>query len=248
LRSVLEGHGEPIGHGTLISTRGLDGDDIELEEFDGVSGPVVTRTDVWLELVRPDHVALLVSESKTPRVVDGVTGGPDILAGFADVIDGAVMVFTAALEGDACVFRSAMDDLAAGLPARRRCGMGNHPLGLGGPPISRALASSLGWVFIGDGNELGDSSAPPLTHVISGLIVQQLLRHGESLRRRQLTPSTSARSGGGGEGERRLCTPGRVVGGLQIFLLFLPGRSFTTMEDGLGLPLNSVATVKTLEP
>jgi hypothetical protein len=44
-------------------------------------------------------------------------------------------------------------------------------------------------------------SAPPLTPVISGLIAQQLLRHGESLRRRQLTPRTSARSGGGGEGE-----------------------------------------------
>jgi hypothetical protein len=46
--------------------RGLDGDDVELEEFDGVGGPVVTRADVWLELVRPDHVALLASESKTP--------------------------------------------------------------------------------------------------------------------------------------------------------------------------------------
>jgi hypothetical protein len=58
----------------------------------------------------------------------------------------------------------------------------------------------------------------------------------------------SARSGGGGEGERRLCTPGWEVGGLQIFLLFLSGRSFTTTEDGLGLPPNSVATAKTLEP
>jgi hypothetical protein len=84
--------------------------------------------------------------------------------------------------------------------------------------------------------------------VVSGLIAQQRLRHGESLRRRQLTPRTSARSGGGGEGERRLCTPRREVGGLQIFLLFLPGRSFTTTEDGLGLPPESVATAKTLEP
>jgi hypothetical protein len=48
----------------------------------------------------------------------------------------------------------------------------------------RALGSSLGWVFICDGDELGDSSVPPLTPVISGLIAQQLLRHGESLRRR----------------------------------------------------------------
>jgi hypothetical protein len=96
-RSVLEGHGKPIGHGTLISTRGLDGDDVELEEFDEVGGPIATRTCVWLELVMPNHVALLASKSKTPGVVDGVTGGPDVLASFADVVDGAVMIFTAAL-------------------------------------------------------------------------------------------------------------------------------------------------------
>jgi hypothetical protein len=154
-----------------------------------------------------------------------------------------------------------LDDLAAGLPARRRCGAGSHFLGLGGLPISsargaaprrriwfsRALGSSLGRVFVGDGDELGDSSVPPLTPVVSGLIMQKLLRHGESLRRRHLTPRMSARSGGGGEGERRLCTPGREVGGLQIFLLFLPSRSFTTTEDGLGLSPDSVTAVKTLE-
>jgi hypothetical protein len=84
--------------------------------------------------------------------------------------------------------------------------------------------------------------------VISGLIAQQLLRHGESLRRRQLTPRTSARSGGGVEGERKLCTPGREVGGLQIFLLFLLGRGFMMTEDGLGLPPNSVTAAKMLEP
>jgi hypothetical protein len=49
--------------------RGLDGDDVELEEFDGVRGPVVTRADVRLELVRPDHIALLASESKALRVL-----------------------------------------------------------------------------------------------------------------------------------------------------------------------------------
>jgi hypothetical protein len=38
--------------------------------------------------------------------------------------------------------------------------------------FSRALGSSLGWVFVGDGDELGDSSAPPLTPVSSGLIAQ----------------------------------------------------------------------------
>jgi hypothetical protein len=58
----------------------------------------------------------------------------------------------------------------------------------------------------------------------------------------------SARSGSGGEGERRLCMPGREVGGLQIFLLLLLDRGFTTTEDGLGLPPNSVTAAKTLEP
>jgi hypothetical protein len=96
-RSVFEGHGKPIGHHTLISTRGLNGDDVELEEFDGVGGPVITRADVWLELVRPDHIALLASESKEPRVVDRVPGGLDVFASFADVVDGAVMIFVAAL-------------------------------------------------------------------------------------------------------------------------------------------------------
>jgi hypothetical protein len=86
---------------------GLDGNDVELEEFDGVGGPDVTRADVRLELVRPDHIALLASESKAPGVVDRVPGGLDVLASFADVVDGAVMIFAAALKGDACVFRSA---------------------------------------------------------------------------------------------------------------------------------------------
>jgi hypothetical protein len=176
--------------------RGLDGDDVELEEFDGVGGPVVTHADVRLEVVRPDDVALLASESKTPGVVDGVAGSPDVLASFADVIDGAVMILTVVLERDVCIFRSVLDDLAAGLPARRRCGTGNHLLGLVGPPISgargatprhriwvsRALGSSLGWVFVGNGDELGDSSVPPLAPIICGLIVQQLLHHGKSLR------------------------------------------------------------------
>jgi hypothetical protein len=230
-----------------------------LEEFDGVCGPIVTRAYVWLELVRPDHVALLASESKAPGVVDRVPGGLDVLASFADVVDGAVMIFAAALKGDACVFWSALDDLAAGLPAQRRCGAGSHLLGLGGLPISgargvaprrriwfsRTLGSSLGRVFVGDGDKLSDSSAPPLTPIVSGLIAQQLLRHGESLHRGQLTPRMSARSGGGGEGERRLCTPRREVGGLKIFLL---GRGFTMTEDGLGLPPDSVTAAKTLEP
>jgi hypothetical protein len=58
----------------------------------------------------------------------------------------------------------------------------------------------------------------------------------------------STRNGGGGEGERRLCTPGREVGGLQIFLLFLLGQGFMTMKDGLSLLPSSVTAAKTLEP
>jgi hypothetical protein len=53
----------------LISTRGLDGDDVELEELDGVGGPIVTRANVWPKLVRPDHIALLASESEAPTVI-----------------------------------------------------------------------------------------------------------------------------------------------------------------------------------
>jgi hypothetical protein len=108
------------------------------------------------------------------------------------------MIFAAALKGDACVVRSALDDLAVGLPVWRRCGAGSYLLGLGGLPISGArgaaprrriwFSRALGRVFVGDGDKLGDSSAPPLMPVISGLIAQQLLRHGESLRRGQLTP------------------------------------------------------------
>jgi hypothetical protein len=61
---------------------------------------------------------LLASESKEPGVVDRVPGGLDVLASFADVVYGAVMIFAAALKGNACVFRSVLDDLAARLPAR----------------------------------------------------------------------------------------------------------------------------------
>jgi hypothetical protein len=137
-RSIFEGHGEPIGHRTLISTRGLDNNDIELEELDGVGGPIVPRADVRLELVRPDHIALLANKSKAPGVVDRVPGSLDVLASFTDVVNGTVMIFVVALKGDACVFRSALDDLAAGLPARRRGGAGSHLLGLGSLPISGA--------------------------------------------------------------------------------------------------------------
>jgi hypothetical protein len=42
--------------------------------------------------------------------------------------------------------------------------------------------------------------------------------------------------------------PGREVGGLQIFLLFLLGRDVLTMEDGLSLSPNGVAAAKMLEP
>jgi hypothetical protein len=101
----------------LVSTHSLNGDDIELEKLDGVGGSIITRADVRPKLVGPDYVALLASESKAPQVVDRIPDDLDILASFADVVDGVVMIFAAALKGDACVFRSALDDLAAGLPA-----------------------------------------------------------------------------------------------------------------------------------
>jgi hypothetical protein len=61
---------------------------------------------------------LLASESEAPRVVDELPGNLDILASIADVIEGTVIIFSAALEGDACVFRSVLDDLVAGLSTR----------------------------------------------------------------------------------------------------------------------------------
>jgi hypothetical protein len=114
---------------------GLNVDDVELEELDGVGAPIITRADVRSEFVRPDHVVLLASESETPEVVDEFPGDLDVLASFADVIEGAVMIFLATLEGDACVFWSTLDDLAAGLSARQRCHTGNWLLGLSGLSI-----------------------------------------------------------------------------------------------------------------
>jgi hypothetical protein len=95
--------------------RGLNGGDVELEELDRVGSPVITRADVRPELVRPDHIALLTNEIEAPGVVDELPSNRDILASIADVVEGAVMIFSVVLEGDECVFRSALDDLAAGL-------------------------------------------------------------------------------------------------------------------------------------
>jgi hypothetical protein len=115
---ILEGHRKPIGHHTLISTRGLNGDDVELEKLDGVGGPIITRVNVRPELIKLDHVALLASESEAPGVVDKLPSDLDVLASFVDVVKGAVMIFSTVLEGDACVFWSELDDLAAGFSAR----------------------------------------------------------------------------------------------------------------------------------
>jgi hypothetical protein len=98
-RHILEGHGEPIGHHTLISTHGLNGNDVELEELDGVGGPIIMHFDVWPELVRPDHVALLTSKSEERGVGDELPSNLDVLASIADVVEGVVMIFSAALEG-----------------------------------------------------------------------------------------------------------------------------------------------------
>jgi hypothetical protein len=102
--SILEGHGKPISHHTLIATRGLNGDDVEPKKLDGVGGSVVMCADIRPELGRPKHVALLASEGKAPRVVDRLPGNLDVLASLTDVVDGTVMIFLAALEGDASVF------------------------------------------------------------------------------------------------------------------------------------------------
>jgi hypothetical protein len=110
LHRILGGHGEPVGHDALISTRGLDGDDVELEELNGVAGPIVRRADVWPKFVKLDHIALLASESEAPWVVDELPGNVDALARLANLINGAVMIFSAAHEGDACIFQSALDD------------------------------------------------------------------------------------------------------------------------------------------
>jgi hypothetical protein len=56
------------------------------------------------------------------------------------------------------------------------------------------------------------------------------------------------RSSGGSEGERSLCTPGRDIGGLEIFLLFFLGQDVLATDDGLGVSSNSVAAMKTFEP
>jgi hypothetical protein len=116
---ILEGHGEPVGHDVLISMSGLEGDDVELEEFDGVGRSAIMRTNARPELVRLDYVALLVSESEAPKVLDELAGDLDVLARLADVINGAVMIFSAALKRDACIFRSALDNLTAWLTTWR---------------------------------------------------------------------------------------------------------------------------------
>jgi hypothetical protein len=109
--------------------RGLDSDDVELEELDGIGGSIVACTDVRPELVRPDHVALLMSMCEAPRVVDELVGDLEVLAHLTNVIDGAIVIFSAALKGDACVYWSTLDNVAAWLTTRRRCSMGSCPPG-----------------------------------------------------------------------------------------------------------------------
>jgi hypothetical protein len=88
----------------LISTHGLDSDDVELEELDGVAGPIVTHADIRPKFVRPDHIALLASESEAPGILDELPGNLDTLARLADLINGTVMIFSAVHEGDTCIF------------------------------------------------------------------------------------------------------------------------------------------------
>jgi hypothetical protein len=103
----------------LIPTRGLNDDDVELEELDGVGRSVVACADDWPELVRPNHVALFTSEREAPGVVDDLAGDLDVLARLTDVIDGMVVILPVALERDACIYWSALDNVAAWLAAWR---------------------------------------------------------------------------------------------------------------------------------
>jgi hypothetical protein len=103
-RRILEGHVELVVHDALISTHILYNDDVELDELDGVGGPIVTRADVRPKLVRPDHTALLASESEAPGVVDKLPRNLDVLARIANVVDGAVMIFSMTPKGDANIF------------------------------------------------------------------------------------------------------------------------------------------------
>jgi hypothetical protein len=98
--------------------RGLNSDDVELEELDRVGNPIITRANVWPKFIGPDHVALLANEGEAPEVVDELPRNLDVLASIADVVEGAVIIFSVALEGDVCVFQSALYDLIAGLSAR----------------------------------------------------------------------------------------------------------------------------------
>jgi hypothetical protein len=89
-----------------------------------VGGSVIVSADVQPELVRPDHVALLMSEREALGVVDELANDLDVLARITDVVDGMVLVFSAALKGDECVFRGALDDVEAWLATLRRSSTG----------------------------------------------------------------------------------------------------------------------------
>jgi hypothetical protein len=116
---VLEGHQEPVGHDVLVTVGCLDNDNVELKEFNGVGEAIAASANVRPKLVGPDHAALLASEREASGVVDEFVANLDVLACFTDVIDGAVVVFSAALEGDACIFWSPVDDVVASLTMRR---------------------------------------------------------------------------------------------------------------------------------
>jgi hypothetical protein len=103
-RCILEGQGEPVCHDALIPTSGLENNDVELEELDGVGRSVVASAYVRPELFRLDHVVLLMSERKAPRVVDELAGDLDVLTSLTDVINGMVVILLVALETDMCVF------------------------------------------------------------------------------------------------------------------------------------------------
>jgi hypothetical protein len=128
----------------------------------------------------------MANEGEAPGVVEKIPKNLVVLASITDVVEGAVMIFSVVLEGDMCVLQSMLDDLTAGLSTRRRFCTGSCLLGLSGLTVlgdqgamprhwmllSRTLGVPQGWVFVGGGDELGDSSEPPLTFILTRLVAQ----------------------------------------------------------------------------
>ena len=62
---ILESHGKPVRHDLFVAVGRFDAQLIELQELCGVSGSIVARRQIWLELARPGHTAQLGGEGAT---------------------------------------------------------------------------------------------------------------------------------------------------------------------------------------